>query len=34
LSADQAAFDKTAQAIDDDRLKFLAGFLRNFLMSP
>ncbi|HSN80566.1 MAG TPA: alpha/beta hydrolase [Rhodoferax sp.] len=30
LGAEQAAFDKTAQAINDDRPKFLAGFFEKF----
>ena len=30
LGAEQAAFDKTAQAIRDDRPKFLAGFFEKF----
>ncbi|EKD98949.1 MAG: alpha/beta hydrolase fold protein [uncultured bacterium] len=30
LGAEQAAFDKTAQAINDDRPKFLAGFFETF----
>lgn len=30
LGADQAAFDKTAQAINDDRPKFLAGIFEKF----
>ena len=30
LGAEQAAFDKTAQAINDDRAKFLAGFFEKF----
>jgi len=30
LGAEQAAFDKTAQAIKDDRPKFLAGFFEKF----
>ncbi|MDD5029891.1 MAG: alpha/beta hydrolase [Rhodoferax sp.] len=30
LGAEQAAFDKTAQAIQDDRPKFLAGFFDKF----
>ena len=30
LGAEQAAFDKTAQAINDDRPKFLAGFFKKF----